>query len=354
MITKDILETILSQAVFAPSGDNSQPWHFEIKNEDILVYNYPDRDLPFYNFRQCGSHVGHGALLENIVILATKYGYSASISLFPRGNEDTLVARVSFTFVPGIAPDPLADFIAKRTTNRRPYVTEVIAPQVREKVAAIASIGGIEMSFIYDTEKIKNISNASVTNEMTVLTTEQIHKFFFKHVVWSEAEEKEKRSGLYVKTLEMPKPQEMAFRIASHWFFMRVFNALGITKKIAADNAKLFRASPAFLVFMSKGDSPNDFINTGRMLQRVWLLCTKEGLSAHPVTGVLFLYQRVKANAAEGISTKSQDLIRTSYQQISNECGAGEREVLFILRIGKASPPSAMSSRLKPNILYST
>lgn len=351
MINSEIIEEILNQAVFAPSGDNSQPWHFKIKADELYIFNIPDKDLPFYNYKQCGSFVAHGALLENIVILASRYGLDTDINLFPQGPQNEMVAIIRFEVAQVGDSNKLADLINKRVTNRRPYNVTPISVENKQKILNIQLPPGIEVKFIDDVDKIKKISNASVVNEETVLTTKFIHNFFFKHVVWSESDERVKRSGLFVKTLEMPKPQEIAFRLASHWPIMCIANLFGITKKIASDNAKLFQASPAFIAFLSKNDNSVDFINIGRAMQRVWLICTREGIYAHPVTGVLFLYQRVKAKEARGINENKIEKIEKSYKIISSECGAEGNNILFLLRIGKATVPSATSSRLKPVII---
>ena len=350
-ITRQVVETIIRQAVYAPSGDNSQPWHFEIRGNDILVYNYPERDLPFYNYKQCGSHVAHGALLENISIAASTCELAAKINLFPRGVEDELVAIVTLSSQPGISPDLLAPFISKRVTNRRIYNKEAILPDVKAGIVAANQEEGVNVKFIDDPLKIKSISEASVVNEMTVLTTKAIHSFFFRHVVWSKEEEEKKRSGLFVKTLEMPRPQEIAFRLARFWPIMRAANFFGIYKKIAADNASLFQASASLVAFLSAGTEPKHFVAAGRAMQRVWLACSRVGIAAHPITGVLFLYQRVRAGTADGISSLQQQRIKTAYEVIVRETGVKDKSVIFLLRVGFAPAPTATSSRTNPVIV---
>lgn len=68
--TEDI-KKILEAAVQAPSGDNSQPWRFEIRDRDgeIRIFNIPERDKSLYNYGQMASCVAHGALIENNVFI---------------------------------------------------------------------------------------------------------------------------------------------------------------------------------------------------------------------------------------------------------------------------------------------
>ena len=51
MIREDI-KKILEYAIWAPSGDNSQPWRFEAENDQIRVFNVPERDTSLYNYNK--------------------------------------------------------------------------------------------------------------------------------------------------------------------------------------------------------------------------------------------------------------------------------------------------------------
>ena len=66
---RQVIEEILNLAVWAPSGDNCQPWRFEATDNKINIFNVPHKDQALYNFRQSGSLVAHGALVENILII---------------------------------------------------------------------------------------------------------------------------------------------------------------------------------------------------------------------------------------------------------------------------------------------
>ena len=83
MPSEDTLRSFVASAVYAPSGDNAQPWEFDIRPGVIFIFNTPDSDGTLYNFKQRGSYIGHGALIENIVLLASAAGYDVAIDMFP-------------------------------------------------------------------------------------------------------------------------------------------------------------------------------------------------------------------------------------------------------------------------------
>ena len=67
------LQRILERARWAPSGDNTQPWRFEILGEDhVVVHGYDTRDHVVYDLDGHASQLAVGALLETIQIAATE------------------------------------------------------------------------------------------------------------------------------------------------------------------------------------------------------------------------------------------------------------------------------------------
>ena len=111
------IKKIIEIAVNAPSGENVQPWKFRIKDDELYVYNIPERDQSPYNFMQRGSLVAHGALIENILIASSPIGLEANVSLFPDGSKEDLIAVVSFSKSTP-KDESLFEYITKRSTNR--------------------------------------------------------------------------------------------------------------------------------------------------------------------------------------------------------------------------------------------
>jgi len=392
------IRSILETAVWAPSGDNSQPWRFRITQNRISIFNRPDRDIPFFNYGQRGSFVAHGGLIENIRIASSALGYATTITLFPegepreksyhvigvineredsrlrlseellpetpldfsRGEKSDLVAIVELTPLhavgQSIAPttskdEGLYSCVPQRATNRKPYLARPLTEAQRHEMARTPQeIGGGEVRFIEDEERKSALGTALSANERVVLETPALHTIFFHHVVWTEAEEKRKRTGLYVKTLELSPPQQFIFRLYRFGLLARIFNGAGLSRFIARDNAKLYASASALVAIIVPGFSASDFILAGRLTQRVWLKAVRMGLAAHPVTGVLFLMQRVRAKTTEGLSPYHSELLKEAYEKIQSLFQVERENIAMILRIGYGGEPGARSSRLPPEI----
>ena len=114
----DPYQTLIAAAVRAPSGDNTQPWRFEIDpaGSRILLYVDETRDPSPMNASQCMSRLAVGAALENMLRAAKAKALGCEPE--PRTGTALAVLRVTDFHADHGQPDPA---IVQRVTNRRPY-----------------------------------------------------------------------------------------------------------------------------------------------------------------------------------------------------------------------------------------
>lgn len=355
MITREVIQKILEAGVQAPSGSNSQPWKFLVQGNEITVLALPEKDHPVLNFRYRGTWIAHGALIENIVIAAHAMGYRASINLFPEKENRSLTSRIRLERFPNAEQKELELYnaIPKRVTNRKPYD---IAPLSRETVdsfrqtAHSGSFSGVEARFIENQQKIKELGKAASVNEIVMFENQALHKLLFEEIVWTKEEEERRGKGLYFKTMEL-KPPAAIVKMLSRWSLMRVLNIFGVARAIAKDNVKMYSSTPLVCAILC-GNDDVDFINAGRLMERIWLKATAMGLSSHLMTGVLFMWQRIASGETEWFSSEHVKLIQRAYQTTASLLGAGEKNVVLLFRIGQGGEPSAYSIKLPPQIQY--
>ena len=347
---EEIIKKILEVAVYAPSGENAQPWKFVIKSNQLSVFNIPERDQSLYNHEQKGSYVAHGALIENIAVAASQEGYQIKISLFPDDNNSDYVAVIGFE-KSAQKNEPLYPYIRKRTTNRKPYKdTPLTNEQLQELKDACKEGEGVDIFFVQEKEKKEILGEAGSVNERVMFTNKFIHNFFFNHVNWTKEEEEKKRVGFYIKTLELPLPAQKAMKIFRHWPIMNVFNKIGLAKGIAKGNAKTYASSSAMIAGAANTDNPKDCIAAGRVMQRLWLTATKRGLSAQPLTGVLFFMKKIADGEIKEFSQEHIKLITDAYKNINTTFGVQNKAIIVMMRIGEGGEPTAKALRLEPII----
>jgi hypothetical protein len=132
------IQRIIEIAVKAPSGHNYQPWNFRLDGNSVKIFNLPKRDMTIFNFKQRGSYIAHGAVIENIEIAAKAMGYAVDLTLFPDNDNSEFIASISFEETDPSA-EPLYPSIFNRSTNRKPYKKISLNPEHRDKILDIKS-----------------------------------------------------------------------------------------------------------------------------------------------------------------------------------------------------------------------
>ncbi len=332
----------------APSGDNCHPWKFLIKANEIVLVNIPEKDDSLYAYEQHPSLISHGAAICNIRLKAKKLGLIATVQYFPNEENPNVIARIVLT--DGLTEqNNLSDFIYERITNRHPYESRMIDENLLEDIKNITRNEGISVSIETRNDKINTLEQIASKNEYLVLTNKYLHKFLFSHVRWASNDLKKNPEGLFIKTLEMKAPQEFAFKIASNWIILKVLNKIGFAKFVASENAKVYTQSAAFIAFSVARSKPLEYIKVGETLQLIWLHLTKNNISGHPLTGIIFLNQQVRNGAKDKFTNDQIDLITKEYDKLENIFNLNEKEIAFMLRIGHAPKSSAVSPRRKPD-----
>lgn len=347
---KDTIKKILDSGVQAPSGSNSQPWRFSVRGKRIHVEALPEKDHPVLNFRNRGTWVAHGALIENISIAALEYGYTARIELFPDRKMPHITAKITLEMHDG-GKSPLFPCIGRRTTNRKPYEKKTLnESQKNEFLSVLSSEERPCVRLIDGQEELKSLGEVMSVNEIVMFENRRLHNLFFKEIIWSD---KDRTPGLLLDTLELKPPQKAALRIFRYWQATNLLNKLfSVGKKIARDNARSYASTSAIGAILAEDDD-TAFINAGRTMERLWLKSAEMGLSFHPVTGVLFLRQVFMAGLTEGFSNEHIHLVKEAYGKISSICGAkDERIVALLFRLGYGGEPTATSFKLSPNITF--
>src|SRR5512145_3257465 len=98
-----LCEQVLELARWAPSGDNTQPWRFEIRSDsEFLVHGYDTRTHCVYDLDGTASQFAHGALLETVTLAATRFGCRAECSTLSEDPSGHIVYRVILMPDPGV------------------------------------------------------------------------------------------------------------------------------------------------------------------------------------------------------------------------------------------------------------
>ncbi len=336
---------ILELAILAPSGDNSQPWELSVRGNFVDLYNVPERDQSFLNFRQKAARVAHGALIENAVIAASKFGCEIGVQLVSDDKNANLVATLEIKEL-GIKEDPLSPWISKRTTNRKSFRSAPLTEKEKSTLMFLPdSIKDGHVRLVESRQEREAVAEAVVAGDRFILEHQQIHDFLFHQLRWGDEEARSSRNGLHIKTLELSFPQALFFRLLGHWGFLQTMNRFGLSNVFAKQAKHTYLSAPAFGVVAVQGDSDVDFVKAGRILERVWLSATSLGLSFQPFASTTFLSERLRSGETAGFSMGQIKQVKEAYQRLSETFHLEKEIAVMLFRVGHSAPPSTRSLR---------
>ncbi len=341
---QNAIERILAAGVLAPSGDNCQPWRFEVAENVIRVFLIPERDRSLYSWGNRASYIAHGALLENMRIAAEPLGYQLTIQDFPDPQNPLLTARITLEEAPIVA-NPLADAIPLGCSNRKKYQATPLSNTQRQQ---LREAGGADTMWIEESTTRKKIASALAYNEKVLFENQSMHKFFFDHMLWTTQDATKNLLGFPIGALELPPPIRALWPAFRHWSVISALTSLGFENGIVFGNTPIY-ASGAVLACLTLEDrSAQEFLRVGHIAERIWLTATHLGLSVQILTGIPLLMNRVVANEP-GLSPAHSNIVTKQYGRLQEATGS-TRIIALLLRIGVSNPPSARTPRMAPLI----
>lgn len=340
---------VLEAAIRAPSGENSQPWHFEVSLQNteaiVDVYLNESSDNSLYNWEHRASYLALGACVENIDVIASTYGLKAEITPFPLQESKKLVARIRLVSIESVK-SVLSDAIFERSTNRKPYNPQVLSEEVTIALKVAAQSKDTSIDFVAKEEDKKELARVGATNEAIMLGNESIHNFFFSHVNWTKKSDESKRSGFFVQSLELPPPARVGFMIARSWARCRVLNRLvGFSEIVAKQNAAVYTQAPLFGIITAQSESAESAFASGRAFQACWLEASKQGISIQPLMGTLFLGFMAESDETSALNSLEKDRIKKEIQTVHRIFSLQGKVVYALFRLGYALKPSAYTLR---------
>ena len=348
MLLSPTLEQILDLARWAPSGDNTQPWRFEIIGPArIVVHGFDTRDRCVYDLTGHPSQISIGALLETMRIAASVHGQRVSVERRRNLPDSKPTFDIEFTSDPGIHPDPLAAFIRQRSVQRRAMSRRALSKT--EKQALETSVGpGYDVVWMEGFSKRLEMARLMFANARLRLTMPEAYRVHKDVIEWN-AQYSEDR--IPDQALGADPMTVRAMRFVMHsWSRVKFFNrflAGTWMPRITMDFIPGLACGAHFLV--KARDIPqtvDDFVDAGRAVQRFWLTATHLGLVKQPEMTPLIFSGYVRAGTPFTQVEQLKHEARALQVRLEQVVGPDWPRAVWMGRIGAGAQATSRSTRL--------
>lgn len=347
-MNRETLRQILDLARWAPSGDNTQPWRFEIAGEaHVVVHGFDTREHCLYDIDGHPSQISIGALLETIRIAATAHRLSVAIMRRP-ADESRPTFDVVLKLDPSVTASPLLPYITTRVVQRRALSTRALSAD--QKNALELSVGSdYTIRWVEGWRGRLAAARLMFASAAIRLTTPEAYAVHQSVIEWNARFSTDKIPDQAVGL--DPLTTRVTRWVMQDWRRVEFFNRyLGGTlmPRLQLDAWPSLACAAHFLIVARKVPSGiDDYVAAGMAVQRFWLTAAQLGLLLQPEMTPLIFSLYARDNRKFSVRQAALVRARGARAGLVRLVGAACLESgVFMGRIGSGSRPSARSTRL--------
>jgi hypothetical protein len=333
---KTLMEQVLDQARWSPSGDNSQPWSFKITGKEKCEIHFKDDQTNLLNYKGYALKLSQGVMVETIRCAASQYNCDLKWSL---NAKDVWHITIQLVKSKHITKDENCDYISLRSVNRFPYKKYLLTEADKlEFEKSLPSGYGIKW---HDTSESK--WKNSLIN-MKVSAIRLVSKGLYENLQEIiDFDNRYSPNKLPSRTLGLSNFALNGFKVAmKSWAHNCVIN-FGLGGKIGAhlelDIIAGMNCSAHFALYRQDKKHFSDlthleFIEAGICLQRFWLTLARKGYVMQPSFGPIVFSNAVKIEkgfSIEPTCSKKAAKLRSAMLEFDQDSDS----VFFAGRVGK-------------------
>jgi len=315
-------EELAEYARWTPSPHNVQPWQLRVRSEsEADLFYVPERLLPAEDPLGRFLMVALGIFIENLAVAARAKGldvepeYADVAALDNAASEPALFARLRL--VPAAAQDDFDPaLIVARRTSRVAYDGGLVPAPVLAELAGICSAYGNTFVSSSDPALVSWVLALNRDTLFEDMTNAKTRREVGSWLRFSEREAGRKRDGFAPSCLGFP-----GWLLYAFFHYRGFFELPGLRQVVRRLYFRTMRGTRTIAWFIGPFDSPEDWTRSGRLLARLWLTLTREGLYLHPFGSII-------------TNEQAHEQLRTRLEHDSAQ-GA----LWFIMRLGASAEP---------------
>lgn len=262
---KDRIKEMIYYATLAPSGHNTQPWQFLIRDNAVVIYPDYSRRLPVVDPDDHALFISLGCALENLIIAASHMGYRTRVDYFPP-DEDRECLRVVL-MEEKVESDPdLFAAIPVRQSTRSKYDGKPVPAAHLEQLEKTGQQEGVSLCIFAERSEIEPLIELVKEANVAQFRDQAFVRELVQWIRFSKKDLLARRDGLNAASMGLPyAPAAVGKFILNHFATPE-----GEAKKCE----KLIRGSSGLILFIAGSNDKPSWVNVGRSFERVALKAT--------------------------------------------------------------------------------
>lgn len=272
------METILYYASLAPSSHNTQPWRVRIKQSTIWIEADSSRQLKVVDPDYRGLFISLGAFIENICLASGSLGYKAQVHLPADSQPFTIKIRLIAERKTGFDLSQME----KRRTLRTPYDTTSI--RENDLARLLKNTDGDVHYFAANTNTGAFIGHNTLYAYSQQANNAEAKDELAQWIRFSAKEATESRDGLSTASMGI---NGISRFLVSNFFKPADSKKQSFVDKGIKNTQNLIEHAGGWLLITQPKNTPEAWIRTGRLYQRVNLACRDLSIGMHPMNQMI-------------------------------------------------------------------
>jgi|TARA_R110002126_G_scaffold291807_1_gene459723 hypothetical protein len=274
------MKSILMSCLWAPSGDNAQPWTITPLSQDSIRLDIKKSQRNSYNLVPIPDWVSLGMFIENGRLMAQKLGYDLAYEIV---DLETVIVHLDAAETQN---SDLLAYVEQRSVNRYIYKTNALDDEFKGALTAQLD-DDIEIHWYESFKEKLTVARLMMRATDLRLRMDETYPIHRDLIEWSDADSMDKipmgSLGLSAPSLSMMKwvlSDEARSRA------MMKLPAATLMTQIELDLLPGLMCSGHYVMAFDPQKVPKpemaDYIRAGQSMQRFWLRLTQQGYAMQP------------------------------------------------------------------------